>query len=73
MILVELKKYLQERKLVPLQDIAFHFDMDIEAIRPMIDQWIRKGKVRKQDGNLGCAKGCCKCDPATIETYEWLG
>jgi len=53
---IEIRKYLQERKLATLHDIALHFRMSTDATRPMLDIWIKKGKV----------------DPATIETYEWL-
>ncbi len=73
MILVELREYLIERKMAPLQDMAFHFNMEPETVRPMMDKWLSKGKVRFYDNNIGCSKGCCKCDPATIETYEWIG
>ncbi len=61
------------RKMAPLQDMAFHFNMEPETIKPMLEKWLAKGKVHRHENNLGCAKGCCKCDPATIETYEWIG
>ncbi len=72
MILTDLKKYIQQRKLATLQDMAFHFKMDTETIRPMLSKWQAKGKIRRHANNSGCAKGCCQCDSATIETYEWL-
>lgn len=70
---LQIKKYLKQRGIVPLQDIAFHFKSEIDIIRPMLDIWVRKGKAKKQAGDLGCQKGCCKCDPAMIETYKWIG
>ncbi len=73
MILTEVKKYLMAQKMATLQDMAFHFKMEPETIRPMLDKWCRKGKVRHHDSNIGCGKGCCQCDSATIESYEWLG
>jgi len=69
---IEIRKYLQERKLATLHDIALHFRMTTEAITPMLELWVNKGKVKKHAGSPGCSRGCCKCDPATIETYEWL-
>jgi len=69
---IEIRKYLQERKLATLHDIALHFRITTDAAIPMLDLWVKKGKVKKHEGGLGCSKGCCKCDPATIETYEWL-
>ena len=69
---IKIRKYLQQRKPATLHDIALHFRMPADAARPMLDLWIKKGKVKKHAANPGCSKGCCKCDPATIETYEWL-
>ena len=72
MILTDLKKYIRQRKLATLQDIAFHFKMEPETIRFMLEIWQTKGKIRRHANNSGCAKGCCQCDAATIETYEWI-
>ena len=73
MNLIDLKNYLQLRRIVPLPDIAMHFRTDIETVRPLLAVWIGKGKLVKRDGpSTGC-KGCCQCDPASIEVYEWVG
>jgi DeoR/GlpR family transcriptional regulator of sugar metabolism len=72
MDLIQLKHYLRERKIVPLQDVALHFKAEIETVRPLLETWMKKGKLQKQNGSLGACKGCCKCDPATIELYEWI-
>lgn len=71
MDLVQLKHYLRSRKVTPLQDVALHFKVDVETVRPLLEVWINKGKVRKRAGADGACQGCCKCDPATIEIYEW--
>ena len=71
MDLVQLKHYLRTRKSTPLQDVALHFKVEVETVRPLLEVWIKKGKVSKREGAAGKCKGCCKCDPATIETYEW--
>ena len=72
MDLVQLKHYLCGRKIVPLQDMALHFKVDVETVRPLLEVWIAKGKVQKLAGAGGACQGCCKCDPATIEIYQWL-
>ena len=69
---IEIRKYLTERKLATLQDIATHFRTETGTVVPMLDLWINKGKVKKHDNSLGCQKGCCQCHPASIVTYEWL-
>jgi len=72
MDLIAIKKYLRERKIVPLQDLALHFRVDVDTIRPLLAVWIAKGKVHQQLGDVSACKGCCQCHPATIETYQWL-
>ncbi|MFO8085216.1 MAG: FeoC-like transcriptional regulator [Desulfobacterales bacterium] len=72
MILSEIKKYLMKHKRVTLGDLACHFDTEPEAIKGMLKQWIRKGKVLKLDEHAGCSKTCGKCcDGAAMEIYEW--
>ena len=72
MDLIQLKSYLRTRKIVPLHDIALHFRTDVATIRPLLAVWIGKGKVRQRPGSAAPCKGCCQCDPATIEVYEWI-
>jgi hypothetical protein len=72
MILTKLKRYLMQRGHAPLSDIALHLDSDPEAVRGMLERWIRKGKIRKCSGNPSCGSGCDKCDSADVETYEWV-
>ncbi len=72
MILSDIKRYLRERRQVTLADLAVHFDSDPDAMRAMLDQWIRKGRVSRTDLRAGCAKGCgsCRCGGA-MEMYTW--
>lgn len=72
MDLIQLKRYLRDRRITPLQDAAFHFHVDVETIRPLLNVWVAKGKVRRRTDSTGACKGCCQCDPATIEVYEWI-
>lgn len=73
MILSELRDYMKTHGRVALMDMANRFDTEPEALRGMLDKWVAKGKVEKlpQDGE--CGKGCCSCDSATAEIYEWKG
>ena len=68
-----IKRYLQERKVATLHDIAVPVRREPETVRPMLALWLGKGKVKKIAGSAGCSKGCCKCDPTTLELYEWIG
>lgn len=72
MILADIKTYLQERGRAPLSDIALHLKSDPDAVRGMLERWIRKGKVRKLLARASCNSSCKVCDPSTTEIYEWL-
>lgn len=69
-MLTDLKGYLAERRGASLTEIAGKFSTDPDALRPMLDLWIRKGKLRRTAGS-GC-KGCHSCAAADVEIYEWV-
>jgi putative ferrous iron transport protein C len=70
-ILSELRRYLKERGQATLTDIALHFDAEPDALRPMLEMWIRKGKVERWEAGTGCGSACQRCDPAATEIYRW--
>jgi len=74
MILSELRHYLkqQQQQQVTLHDLALHFDCDPHALRGMLNKWVSKGKVKKLTPSSNCGTGCCKCDPALTELYQWI-
>jgi putative ferrous iron transport protein C len=72
MILSELRSYLKQNHRVALKDIELHFKTDADALRGMLGLWITKGYVKKLPTGTACSTGCCKCDPALIEIYEWV-
>jgi len=71
MILSQVRDYLKQRGQCTLSDIALHFDTDADAVRGMLDVWIRKGKVEKQSATGSCGTSCNSCDPSATEVYVW--
>jgi hypothetical protein len=72
MILSELTAYLAEQKRVALIDLAYRFDANPQALRGMLAMLERKGRARKLPAGTVCGSGCSKCDPASVEIYEWV-
>jgi putative ferrous iron transport protein C len=72
LILSDLRNYIKEQRRVALIDLANHFNVDAEALRGMLGKWISKGNLRKLPSGTTCGGSCCKCDPASIELYEWI-
>ncbi|HFD80041.1 MAG TPA: sugar metabolism transcriptional regulator [Gammaproteobacteria bacterium] len=73
MILSDIRRYLERRGQATLADIALHFDTDPQAVRGMLEIWIRKGKVQRRSATAACGSSCSQCDPATTEIYVWGG
>ena len=61
MDLIQVKKYLQERRAVTLKDVSTHFNQNADTVRPLLDTWVGKGKVKCVVGK-SCGKGCCQCN-----------
>ena len=71
MILSEVREYVRRRGQASLKDIALHFDSDPEALRSILDHWVRKGRIARRTASSSCGGGCTQCDPATVEIYVW--
>jgi len=72
-ILTDVRDYLKSLGQAPLRDMALTFGMDQAALRPLVEQWIDKGKVKKLPQGTACGGGCSSCAPQTIEIYQWVG
>lgn len=71
MILSRVNDYLRERRRASLMDMAHGLDASPDALREMLAILERKGRVRRLPSGTACGGGCCKCNPADIELYEW--
>ena len=70
MLLQELQLYLKQHQRVSLQEIEQHFHIDANALRGMLQQLIRKGRIH-QLASKACGQ-CHSCAPETLELYEWI-
>lgn len=72
MILPEIRRYLEQRGQASLADIALHFDIQPDAVRGMLEVWMRKGKVQRRLATTSCGSRCNKCQSAATEIYAWV-
>lgn len=71
-MLADIRRYFMTRRKATLADLALHFDSDPDAMRGMLAQWIRKGRVVKSDLSACCSHTCSGCCSKTaMELYEW--
>ena len=55
-----------------LSDLSIHFGVDSDAMRGMLEQWMRKGKLRKLPELASCQSCCESCNSEQLEIYQWL-
>lgn len=74
MILTEIRQYCHQRKVVSLRDLCTRFKTESSAMESMLEVWVRKGKLRLDDG---CSKPCQGCGHGscveTVKYYQWIG
>ncbi len=69
MILSDIQKYIEKQGQASLADIVLHFDAEPEAVRGMLNIWIRKGKILQQKATPSCGSSCSECDTTSTEIY----
>lgn len=72
MILADIRQYMRERRQATLTDIALHFHSSPEAVRGMLDYWVRKGLLSRQRMTASCNVSCTRCAEADTEIYSWI-
>lgn len=73
MILTEIKKHLIENKSISLADLSNRFRVEPDAMRGMLNQWIKKGNVIEISMKDKCSNCCGDCNSGHLEFYEWNG
>jgi hypothetical protein len=71
MILSDIGHYVKEHQQVTLSQIALHFNAKPDAVRGILDIWVRKGKISRQSATASCGSTCQQCDIASTEIYIW--
>ena len=77
-MLLDLKNYLETHSPASIGDLSTHYSVEPDALRDMLDHWIRKGKVKRLEFGCSCNKcstggTCGSCCATSFEIYEWLG
>jgi putative ferrous iron transport protein C len=76
MLLFEIRELIKSKKNISMHELSVHFKKDHEVLRPLLENWINKGVVKKVVfENLCCNdfKGCGNCVKLIFEVYEYCG
>lgn len=75
MLLQAVKTYLQSQANVSLQQLAWKFETDPNALRPLLARWLASGKLERLENpscGSGCSRGCGSCSSTRDEIYRWV-
>ncbi|MES2997876.1 MAG: FeoC-like transcriptional regulator [Pseudomonadota bacterium] len=70
--LLELKKFIAEKKIVTLSLLLQTFHTSKEEIVAILELLIQKGRVKKCFKTPACATQCFKCQPESFALYQWI-
>ncbi len=68
-MLLQLRDFILREKTVSTQQLARQFKIELSALQPMLDLWLRKGVIRKCQQTPQCGSSCFKCRKG-IEYYQ---
>ncbi|KTD79256.1 FeoC-like transcriptional regulator [Legionella waltersii] len=60
-MLLQIRDYIRQQGIVSTQQLAREFRLDIAALKPMLQLWVKKGVIQKCQEKAGCNSACFKC------------
>lgn len=70
-MLLQIRDYIRHQQVVSNQQIAREFNLDLPALEPMLDLWLRK-KVIARAQEPACKSPCFKCKTQQPLVYYTL-
>lgn len=68
-MLLQLHKFIQQERVVSLQQLAREFQIDELALMPMLHYLVQKGMVYSSERKKHCQSLCQQCSPAKVVFY----
>ena len=60
-MLLQIRDFIQREAVASTQQMAREFQVDEQALLPMLDIWVRKGAIEQCQENTGCKSACTRC------------
>lgn len=70
-MLFEIRDYLRREKIASNQQLAREFHLDLAALQPMLEVWIRKGVISCCQEKSPCQSRCFKCHKEPPVYYQY--
>ncbi|MDR3504473.1 MAG: FeoC-like transcriptional regulator [Legionella sp.] len=70
-MLLQIRDYICRQGVVSTQQLTREFHLDLPALQPMLDLWVKKGVIRKCQEKANCQSACFKCRINALEYYQY--
>lgn len=60
-MLLQIRDFICREGVVSTQQLSREFRLDLTALQPMLDLWVKKGAIRQCEGGTNCKSACFKC------------
>jgi FeoC like transcriptional regulator len=71
-MLLQIRDYLRHVRVASNQQIAREFHLDLQALQPMLDLWLRKGVIERCQKKSACQSRCFKCNTQALTFYQYI-
>ena len=71
-MLLQIRDYLRRERVASNQQMAREFSLDLLALQPMLDLWLRKGVIECCQEKSGCQSRCFKCKTQPPVYYQYV-
>ncbi|CDZ75895.1 FeoC like transcriptional regulator [Legionella massiliensis] len=71
-MLLQIREYLRRVRVASNQQIAREFHLDLQALQPMLELWLRKGIIGNCQEKSACQSRCFKCKTQPPIYYQYL-
>ncbi|MFT4059038.1 MAG: FeoC-like transcriptional regulator [Legionella sp.] len=71
-MLLQIRDYICHQGTVSIQQLTREFHLELQALQPMLDMWVRKGVIRKWQEKANCQSTCFKCQVQTLDYYQYV-
>jgi len=70
-MLLQIRDFIQREKVVSTQQLTREFQVDEQALLPMLDCWIKKGVIYPCQEKVACQSSCFRCTTTRPLYYQY--
>lgn len=65
-MLLQIRDYIIHQGVASTQQLTREFHLDLSALQPMLDVWVKKGVIKKCQEKTACKSSCYKCPASPV-------